>query len=113
MTGQDLTPRIKVTYMLGEDEASYTEQLVKAGDQYAETRTKEEEPYVDVHLTDKFVFVDIGRKVLGALSYAEIGHKADEMHQEIITIMARTGLGDIPTLNLAGLGTSGLLPDPE
>ena len=79
-------PRIEVSYLLRNDEQKYARLFSEAARRYVESRPEEESAELRVSeavSTDVVTHINIGRSVLHAASYGEIGHEADLMHEEI------------------------------
>jgi hypothetical protein len=106
-------PEIELSYLLKDEDREAGPTFLLAGRQYAGTRTDEEEAFVQVRERGMIAFVVYGRKVLEALSYAEIGHEADLMQEEIEERITQLGSGELLPRTRAGQQMSGRLPEPE
>jgi hypothetical protein len=106
-------PEIRIDYMLKGADREKTTEVLQAGYTYKQSLKKEEEGYVEIRDRDPITFISIGRKVLVALSYAEIGHEAELMQQGVEGIAEQLGAGEAIRNSRAGQQISGPLPDQE
>lgn len=106
-------PHIELLYILKDGDADSSSIFTLAGKKYAETRKDAEEVDILVQSREKYTSVKYGRRVLEALSYAEIAHEADEMQADIESRIAQFGAGSLLANSYAGSQLSGPLPDQE
>jgi hypothetical protein len=113
MTEKQRYPKIQLDYKLTGEDLDASDVMLLAGKKYAETRQDAEEVVVNVQALETLTFVTYGRKVLEALSYAEIENEVEIMRTEIEFRIAESGAGDVLPHSRAGRRLSGRLPDRE
>jgi|GEM_PF-2855207 len=113
MAEKQLTPRIELSYLLKGQDRDSSSAMLLAGKMYAASRKDEEEFAIHFMPREKVTSIVYGRKVLQAMSYAEIDHEADEMQAEIEEHVAELGKGALLAHSRTGRQLSGPLPDQE
>jgi len=113
MAEKQPVPRIELSYLLKGEDRDASSVLLLAGKMYAATRKDEEEFAINFQPREKVTSVIYGRKVLQAMSYAEIDHEADEMQAEIEEHVFELGKGALLAHSRTGRQLSGPLPEQE
>lgn len=114
LVGEKRYPKITLDYILkGEDRESCVD-FKLAGEEYSETRPEIETVTIEVKTSDeKYDFVTYGRKVIEAMSYADIDHQIDVMQDDIEARLNKVGLNEVVIKSRAGRSITGNLPDKE
>jgi len=104
-------PGIELEYVLKGESRDWSSAFSMAAKVYAETLDDREAFESLTQYRKDSITIKLGRKVIVAMSYAEIDHVADEMRAEIEANLAVFGKADV--LNNSFVGRRLLEPLPE